>query len=90
MITRIVKNDSFVEWLLEELERRGLSREELARRADVSSSTITHIVNGDRNVGAEVARGIARGLGMPQVEVFTRAGLISDAPSRRGRLRRIA
>jgi transcriptional regulator with XRE-family HTH domain len=81
------KNNLFVKWLLQELESRGWSREELARRAGVQSSSLTHIVNGDRNVGADVARGIAKGLGVPQVEVFTRAGLIDDVPALKQRER---
>jgi transcriptional regulator with XRE-family HTH domain len=76
----ISKSRAFVKWLLDEIEKSGMTREELARRGGVRASSIAHIVKGDRMVGPDVARGIAKGLGVPQIEVFARAGLIDDVP----------
>lgn len=69
---------SFVQWLLTEISDRGWTREEFARRAEINSSVLTHIVNGDRSVGSDVARQLAKGLGVGQVEIFERAGLINE------------
>jgi transcriptional regulator with XRE-family HTH domain len=71
-------SNPFVEWLNGELARRGWTREELARRAHISSPGLTHIMNRQRNLGPEMARHIAKALQISQVEVFQRARLIDE------------
>lgn len=74
-------HNPFVEWLLSELERLQISREELARRSGVGSSAITNIVSRTKNLGEDLAKKLANGLGVPQAEVFRRAGLLDDESS---------
>lgn len=71
-------DSSFISWLLAELDKRGWTREELSRRAGVGSSAITQVVNRQKNLGVDLAKAIAAGLGVPQRVVLIKAGLIDD------------
>lgn len=68
----------FVEWLLGELDERGWSREDLARKAGIKSTGITNIVNRNKNLGPDLARAIANALGVKQRILFTIARIIDD------------
>ena len=70
------------EWLLTELEIRGWPQAELARRAGLGNSTLSRIISGDRQLGAEAALAIARALAEDPVRVFRVAGLLPPAPSK--------
>lgn len=72
--------NDFIEWLSNELERRYWTYNELARRADLSSATISLVMTGRRGVGKDFCNGIARAFDIPPVEVFRRAGLLPPAP----------
>lgn len=74
-------NNPFVEWLLQELVRRGWTQAELAKRADVYQSVIGGVTTRQRALGAETARRIARALGVSQHRLFVLAGLIDDEES---------
>lgn len=71
-------SSQFTAWLMGELNQRGWSREELARRADLYSSVVSKIVNGESGIGPDVAKKIAKALDVPQLTVFRKAGLIDD------------
>lgn len=49
---------------------------ELARRCEVSESTISRIVSGKRNPSSQLCRRIARVLQLPPERVFRKAGLL--------------
>jgi transcriptional regulator with XRE-family HTH domain len=67
----------FAEWLDSELDKRGWTRAELARRAGVNQSTISMAYSGQRNVGVDLAVAIARGFGDISIEtVFRMSGLL--------------
>jgi transcriptional regulator with XRE-family HTH domain len=66
----------FSEWLDTELNNRGWTRAELARRAGVHQSTISMAYSGQRNVGPDLAESIARAFGIQPEEVFRVAGLL--------------
>lgn len=51
---------------------------ELARRCGTSPSVLWNAVKGDRGLGADLARRMARALGMSQVDVFRVAGLLDE------------
>ena len=68
-------------WLREELDKRGWSIREIARRAGLVHGTVVGILNG-RHPGIETCRGIARALGVPTEEVLRRAGLLPPLPPR--------
>jgi len=68
----------FVEWLQEQLQEKGWTVAELARRADTPQSGLVNIVNRQKNLGIDVAKRIARALGISQIELFARALLIDE------------
>lgn len=72
------KTSPFATWLQEQLDQRGWSQRELARRAGVSHTPISLVLSGQTNLGFRVCRGIARALGVAESEVFHRAGLLPE------------
>lgn len=72
---------SFGEWLNQELELRGWSQSEAARRGGVAPSTIQQVVSGTTQPGPKLCKAVARAFGMPEEEVFRRAGLLPMPPN---------
>ena len=66
----------FASWLQQEMNKRGLSNSELARRAGVTRGAIGNVLRGDRNVGSELCLAIAKGLKIPADVIFQKAGLL--------------
>jgi transcriptional regulator with XRE-family HTH domain len=75
------RTEKFIEWLRSEINERGWSQNELARRAGLSSGGMSLIMTQQRGVTAEVCQAIARALKDPEEEVFRHAGLLPDRPS---------
>ncbi len=73
--------NTFASWLEKEIEARGWTIRELARRAGLAHVTISNILNGTRNPGVEFCLGVAKALREPPELVFRRAGLL---PKREG------
>lgn len=73
---------TFVEWLVKELEERGMSQAELSRKSGVSTGGISDIMTGRREPGDKTARKIAQALEIPAEEVYRAAGLLSGHPER--------
>jgi len=71
----------FNNWLLAELGKRGWTRRELARRADISESTVYMILGGQREVSFDFCSNIAKALDLPPDAVMRRAGLLPPLPS---------
>ena len=70
---------SFSDWINNELEKRGWSQRELARRSKdsnytISSGQLSHIINGSRQAGPEACIAIAHALGVSREEVFRARG----------------
>ena len=72
-----IMNISFAEWLSDQLEERGWSQAELARRANTSRSSINGLITGSRNPGPELTSAIANALRLPESIVFKMAGILS-------------
>ena len=70
----------FPDWLDEEREQFGWNKAELARRADLSPSTLSMICSHKRGVGVETCKSLAKALRLPEAEVLRAAGLL--APDR--------
>ena len=70
----------FPEWLDEERDRFGWNRAELARRADLSPSTLSMIYSHKRGVGVDACKALAKALRLPEADVLRAAGLL--APDR--------
>lgn len=71
----------FVDWLNAELEARGWSNSELARRAGVVPSTVSMVISGHSKPGVDFCLGVARALNEPPEKVFRLAGLLPSKPS---------
>ncbi|MFQ5613980.1 MAG: helix-turn-helix domain-containing protein [Anaerolineae bacterium] len=74
-----MEND-FVTWLTKEIEKRGWSNSELARRANLVPSTISMVLNGDKRPGLDFCNGVARALNHPPEAIFRLAGLLPPDP----------
>ena len=68
-------NKTFAEWLLSELDERGLSYSEAARRGGISHARISQVISGG-NPGPEFCLGVADALNLPALTVFQKAGLL--------------
>lgn len=64
-------------WLSEKLDIKGWSMRELARRANVSTSTVSRVVSGELKPSWDFCAAIARPLDEPILTIFKLAGLIS-------------
>jgi len=75
-----MEND-FITWLTKELDVRGWSNNELARRANLASSSISMVISGKRTPGVNFCTGVARAFGIPPEEVMRYAGLLPSLPA---------
>lgn len=73
-------NDKLSLWLGKELERRGWSHRELARRAGVSQTAVSQAISEERKVGWDFCAAIAGPLDRTPVEVLRLAGLLPPEP----------
>jgi transcriptional regulator with XRE-family HTH domain len=69
-------NAAFGEWLDQELQARGWSQSEAARRGEMSSQMVNALVNGQSNPGLDSCQGIARAFKIPLEDVFRMAGIL--------------
>jgi transcriptional regulator with XRE-family HTH domain len=74
-----MEND-FISWLTTEIDRRGWTNTETARRAGVVQSTISLTISRKSRPGIELCRGLARAFNIPPEEVYRRAGLLPPLP----------
>lgn len=66
---------AFSDWLLEEIEKSGLSYSEIGRRAGFSHARISQVVSGDKP-SADFCIAIAKGLDLPPTVALSRAGYL--------------
>jgi transcriptional regulator with XRE-family HTH domain len=66
----------FSEWLDRELDSRGWSRSEAARRGGISASMVDKVINGHAQPGMTFYKGIAQAFEMPLEDVLIKAGEI--------------
>lgn len=76
---------AFNEWLQQELNRRGMTLADLAKRAEmygyrISQPQLSRILNGDREAGPDACIAIAYGLGLSREEVFRARGWLLREP----------
>jgi transcriptional regulator with XRE-family HTH domain len=65
----------FLQWLM---EQTSLSQVELAQRLGISASLVSRLVRGERRLTLGMLRQIAHVFGLPQTEVFQRAGVLQE------------
>lgn len=69
------------EWLSQELKRRNWSHNELARQAGLSQSTVSSVISGNRNAGADFCVKVASALDVPPEMLLKMAAILpSDSP----------
>jgi transcriptional regulator with XRE-family HTH domain len=64
------------DWLTREMQERGWSQRELARRANINYATVSKAMSDQGRVTFNFCAAIARPLGKDPVEVFRIAGLL--------------
>ena len=74
-------SDKFRAWLSEELDRRGWSQSELARRAGVSQFAVSSVISGNRNAGAEFCIKIAQALNEPPEKLLRLSEILPPLPA---------
>ena len=72
----------FSEWLVAELDQRGWSRSEAARRGDISSSMFDKVINGYAKPGKKFLDGLAQAFEMPPIVLYRKAGLLEPEPDK--------
>ena len=68
------------EWLHQQLDERGWSSSELARRAGISQSSVSNVLTGKQIPGLEFCKGVAQALDVRTVELLQRAGHLPPMP----------
>lgn len=72
---------NLIRWLVNELEIRGWSQRELARRAGISQTTVSQVIAYQRQPTWDFCAKIARVLDEPLERVFRMAGLLPSLPA---------
>jgi len=67
---------NFSEWLVSELEKRGWSRSEAARRGNISPSMFDKVINGYAKPGVKFLDGVAQAFDISPINVYRKAGLL--------------
>jgi transcriptional regulator with XRE-family HTH domain len=70
----------FANWLQKEMDVRGYTGYDLAKKMRSSPATIYRILNGERNAGKDVCKKIAAALKIDESVVFYQAGITSRDP----------
>lgn len=68
----------FPEWLNDELQQRGWTQADLARKSGLTTAGISRILSGQRDPGPEALIAIAEALKLPPEHVFRKAGLLPE------------
>ena len=68
----------FPTWLQHEMDARGWSQSELARRSGFTAPAINKVLNRERLPGVDICRGIAKAFGLSDIQVLEIAGLATD------------
>ena len=67
-------------FLNKELDERGWSQRELARRSGLSPTSISEVMSEKRGPGKRFCRAVAEALQVPPERIFQEAGIISSPP----------
>ena len=74
----MASKQDFVTWVSDELQQRGWSQAELARRGKFSTGTLSRIMNRERMPGVETCQAIAHAFNMRDTDVMQIAGLAAS------------
>jgi len=70
----IEMSNKFTDWIVQQIDERGWTIRETARRAGLSASTISDVINGNAKPGTKFYRGLARAFKTPLSIVLHHAG----------------
>lgn len=70
--------EEFTKWIDDELNRKGWSRSEAARRGGISDSMFSKIFSGVTTPGLDFCRGLARAFNVELEVVLRRAGILPN------------
>jgi len=73
--------NQFIEWLQQELDSRGWSYNELARRAGMTGANVSYVMSGKQRATFDFCAAIAKPLGETPEKLFRMAGLLADVPA---------
>ena len=73
-------DDKLITWISNQLDERGWSHRELARRAGISQTAVSTVIAGQRNAGWDFCASIAKAFNEPPLKVFQLAGLLPRSP----------
>ena len=71
-------NMKFSEWIVSELNQRGWSRSEAARRGNISPSMFDKVINGYAKPGKKFLDGLAKAFDMSPINLYRKAGLLPE------------
>ena len=71
-------NERFARWVTAELDERGWSQSQAARRGGFSASMLSKVVAGSANPGLDLFQGIAVAFRIPLEDVLRQAGILPD------------
>ena len=70
--------NTFSDYLIMEMNKRGWSQADLARASNLSTAVISNLINEKRNPGRITCQSIARGFRLPKEEIYRTAGLLDE------------
>lgn len=76
----------FTDWLNDQLKDRNMSMRELARRGDISHTSVSKVLQGETRPTADFCIGVAKGLNHNPDYVLALAGHIAPRPEHTERL----
>lgn len=76
----IEMSNKFTDWIVQQINERGWSIRETARRAGLAASTISDVINGNAKPGTKFYRGLARAFKIPLSIVLHQAGEDASIP----------
>jgi transcriptional regulator with XRE-family HTH domain len=77
---KILTVDNLINWLEDQLNKRGWRPADLARTANIPDATLSNILNQNRKAGPDVCNAIAKALNEPPEKIFRLAGLLPYLP----------
>ena len=73
--------NKLTDWINTQLNEKGWSYSELARRSNLSKGTISNVMTGQQTAGWDFCHKIAKALKIPSETVFRLAGLLPSLPT---------
>lgn len=73
---------TFSDWLIDQMAIMGMTQVELAKRAGLTTATISRLLSETRQPGTEACEAIARAFNLPAEAVYRKAGLLPEITPR--------